>query len=201
MRVPARGGGRGRHALDFYPTRDAGPARALLAADGAILSALGAVWEPAVGAGDMAREIRAAGLVCLGTDIADHGYPGVGIGSFYDFDRALAPAIITNPPYGEITARSGGGRWLRHTLGMPGWRYCALLLSWEWPAGAANGLAALLDAEPFSWCYLLRWKVDFTGQGRPAHRTAWFVWDRACAAPEPAFRWLDRPGADLGVRP
>lgn len=104
--------------------------------------------------------------------------------------------IITNPPYCEINARDGHGRWLRHTLSLPGWRYCALLLSWDWPAARANGLGELLDANPFTRCYLMRWKLDFTGEGSPPQRNAWFVWDRDdprdTTGNHPSFQWMDR---------
>jgi hypothetical protein len=119
--------------------------------------------------------------------------------------RSRAPAIITNPPYDMINARDGKGAWLRHTLAMPGWDYLALLLSWDWPAARQNGLGALLDAEPFSWCYLMRWKLDFTGEGSPPQRNAWFVWDRADRRgpgrerQHPDFRWMDREDARQGV--
>lgn len=68
----------------------------------------------------------------------------------------------------------------------------ALLLSWDWPAARANGLGGLLDAQPFSYCYLMRWKLDFTGEGSPPQRNAWFVWDRAWQGGEPAFRFMNR---------
>ena len=32
----------------------------------------------------------------------------------------------------------------------------------------------MLDANPFSYCYLMRWKLDFTGEGSPPQRNAWF---------------------------
>lgn len=181
-----------RRTDDFYPTGQPEAIRALLARDGARIMPLGEVWEPCVGAGDLARPMVDAGLTVLGSDIVDRGWPDTAIQSFYDFRWAEAPAIITNPPYSEINARDGHGRWLRHTLDLPDWEYCAMLLSWDWPAARANGLGALLDAHPFSYCYLMRWKLDFTGEGSPPQRNAWFVWDRRWAGAEPAFRWLDR---------
>ena len=181
-----------RRLLDLYPTGEPEAIRGLLALDGERIRALGSVWEPAAGHGHLSREIEAVGLPCAVSDVADHGCPGVEVRSFYDYTESRAPAIITNPPYAEINARDGHGRWLRHTLNMPGWRYCALLLSWDWPAARQNGLGALLDANPFSYCYLMRWKLDFTGEGSPPQRNAWFVWDRDWKGPEPAFRFMNR---------
>lgn len=188
----------GRRDDDFYPTGQPEAVRALMTAEWLRLEDLGMVWEPAVGDGALAREIGAAGLAVIGSDIVDRGWPVTQLRSFYDFDKSLAPAIITNPPYSEINARDGHGRWLRHTLDMPGWEYCALLLSWDWPAARANGLGAMLDAHPFSRCYLMRWKLDFTGAGSPPQRNAWFIWDKADPRstdgrfPYPEFRWLER---------
>lgn len=178
-----------RRPLDLYPTGEPEAIRGLLARDGERIRSLGAVWEPAAGYGHLAREIEAFGLPCAVSDIADHGCPGVEVRSFYDYDWALAPAIITNPPYAEINSH-GRWRWLEHTLSMPGWRYCALLLSWQWPAAA--GLARLLEVHPFSYCYLMRWRLDFSGEGSPPQTNAWFVWDRDWTGAEPAFRFMDR---------
>ena len=180
-----------RREHDFYATYQPEPIRALLAVDGARIRALGGVWEPSCGAGDMVREIRAAGIPCCASDLVDRGCPDSWIADYYTCLRSRAPSIITNPPYCEINARDGHGRWLRHTLAMPGWRYCAFLLSWDWPAAVQNGLGALLDENPFSYCYLLRWKVDFTGEGSPPQRNAWFVWDRDHHGPS-EFRFLNR---------
>jgi hypothetical protein len=81
---------------------------------------------------------------------------------------------------------------LRHTLEMPGWSYCALLLSWDWPAARANGLWVLLERHPFSYCYLMRWKLDFTGEGSPPQRNAWFVWVRNWPEVPMQMRFMDR---------
>lgn len=190
-----------RRADDFYPTGQPEAIRALLAADGARIRRSGTVWEPAVGAGDLAREIAAFGLKVEGSDIVDRGWPGTRIESFLDAGVSRGRAIITNPPYDLINCRDGQGRWLRHTLNLPGWDYCAYLLSWDWPAARKDGFGDMLDAHPFSWCYLMRWKLDFTGDRSPPQRNAWFVWDKCNPRaphgsgrdlPEPAFRWLDR---------
>lgn len=184
---------------DFYPTAQPDAIRALFALDGERIrdQFVPEVWEPACGDGAMVREIRALGLKCHATDLVNRGCPHSSVSDFYAVSRSPAKAIITNPPYGEISSK-GKGRWLRHTLAMDGWDYCALLLSWEWPAGLQNGLGELLDTQPFSWCYLMRWKIGFTGEGNPAQRNAWFVWDRrdprgpAAQKRHPDFGLMDR---------
>lgn len=181
-----------RRGDDFYPTGKPEAIRALLAYDGARIRECGMVWEPAVGNGDLAREIEAFGLPVRGGDIHLRKWPMTCVGSFYDSTEAAAPAIITNPPYSEISARDGHGRWLRHTLALPGWRYCALLLSWDWPAATQNGLGKLLDENPFSYVYLMRWKLDFTGEGSPPQRNAWFVWVRGWDRMPMQMRFMDR---------
>ena len=181
-----------RRAEDFYPTGQPDAVRALLTRDGDRIRSLGAVWEPACGDGALVREIRAAGIPCCASDLIDRGCPDSWQADYFTCLRSRGDSIITNPPYNLINARDGHGKWLRHTLDMPGWRYLALLLSWDWPAARANGLGAMLDANPFSYCYLMRWKLDFTGEGSPPQRNAWFVWDRDDVRTEPGFRWLDR---------
>ena len=195
-----------RRKDDFYPTAQPEAMRALLATDGARIAGLGGVvWENSVGAGDLAREMQAAGLRVIGSDIVDRGWPGTFFLDFLQVPASPAPVIIANPPYSEINSRDGHGRWLRHTLALPEWRYCALLLSWDWPAARQNGLGELLDRFPFTRAYLLRWKLDFTGGGSPPQRNAWFVWDRDDmratdgTRPHPEFRWLDRTDYRQGV--
>lgn len=193
-----------RRADDFYPTGQPEAIRALLARDGARIRACGDVWEPACGDGALVREIRGAGIPCVASDLIDRGCPDSWLGDFFSIGQSQAGAIITNPPYNLINARDGHGKWLRHTLAMTGWRYCALLLSWDWPAAHINGLGNLLDRNPHSYCYLMRWRLDFTGEGSPPQRNAWFVWDkddpRATdgSLPEPGFRWMDKADARQG---
>lgn len=189
--IRGAGGDGPRRADDFYPTPpDA--TRAILAAEGATLARLGAVWEPACGDGAIVRECAAAGLAVTASDVRDRGWPGTVTRSFYDWAAAAAPAILTNPPYCEINSR-GRGRWLDHLAGLPGWTWCALLLNWDWPAARAGGMAGLHDRMPFARAWLLRWKVDFTGGGAPPQRNAWFIWDRTDPNPRREIHFLDRP--------
>ena len=80
------------------------------------LSSIKFVWEPAAGSGKMARELKAAGLQVLSTDIS----------TGQDFLLAGAQsvdAIVTNPPYISAT------RFIEHALrlmsGAAKWRCCS----------------------------------------------------------------------------
>lgn len=175
-----------RETHDFYPTPPE-VTRALLAVEGPRLRAYGAVWEPAAGDGAMVRELAAFGLEVHASDLVDRG-AGAEIRDFYGFTLPPAAAMVTNPPYKEINARDGQGRWLAHAFDL-GLEYVALFLNWDWPAAA--GLAGLLARHPIARVYVARWKVDFTGKGAPPQRNAWFIWDAAWQG-ETVLRFLDR---------
>lgn len=110
-----------RRADDFYPTGQPEAVRGLLARDGDAIRACGSVWEPACGDGALVREIRSAGIPCCASDLIERGCPDSWVADYYSCLRSRAQAIITNPPYCEINARDGHGRWLRHTMSIPGW--------------------------------------------------------------------------------
>lgn len=186
-----------RRAQDFYPTGQPEAVRGLLARDWDSIRDCGSVWEPACGDGAMVREIRAAGIPCIASDLIDRGCEDSAVADFYGYDRSQARAIITNPPYCEINARDGHGRWLRHTLDMPDWDYLALLLSADWPFARKNGLGAMLTESPPSYFYAMRWKLDFTGEGSPPQRNCWFVWRRGWNEPPMQMRFMDRDDGDV----
>lgn len=177
-----------RETDDFYPTPPE-PTRALIAAERARLADFPAIWEPAAGDGAMVREMQRVGLKVVASDLIDRGC-GAEIRSFFDYTNAPAPAIVTNPPYHEVNCRDGDGRWIGHALGtMWGVEYMALLLNWSWPGAA--GLAGIWAYFPPARVYLMRWKIDFTGQGAPPMLHGWFVWDQRHEG-ETVLRMLDR---------
>ncbi|MGN6121693.1 MAG: hypothetical protein ACTHOJ_01925 [Sphingomonas oligoaromativorans] len=100
--LPARGGGyarmqtddpAAREVDDLYPTWPAAT-RVLLAVE----RFTGAIWEPACGDGAMSRELVAAGHEVISTDLIDRGY-GAGGRDFLMEWQALAPNVVTNPPF------------------------------------------------------------------------------------------------------
>lgn len=177
-----------REPLDFRPTPPE-PFLALAHAERSALARFPVLWEPACGDGRMARQFEAAGFKAVASDIVHRGYAPTIMRSFYEWDTPPARAIVTNPPFQECNGRDGKGRWIRHALAKLDIDYMALLLSWSWPA--ANALGTLLDEFPVSRAYLMRWKIDFTGEGAPPMNCGWFVWDRAWQG-ETVLRFLDR---------
>lgn len=182
-----------REKDEFYPTPPE-PTRAILAAEGARLRDFRAIWEPAAGDGAMLREMRAIGLSVVASDLVDRGC-GAEVRSFYDFDAAPAPAILTNPPFAECGWGNGRARWPLHALDRLGIEYMALLMNWAFPG--AGGLGPFWAKHPPARVYLMRWKIDFTGQGAPPMLNGWFVWDRAHRG-ETVLRMLDRVDARQG---
>lgn len=175
-----------REPADFYATPPEAT-RAFLRAESDRLSDFPAIWEPACGDGAMAREIESAGHRCIGTDLHDRGF-----GSrldFFEAEEAHAPAIVTNPPYNRVNWRDGRGEWVTHALERLGVEYMALLLSWSWPGAA--GLSAVWSKWPPARVYLMRWRLDFSGQGAQPALHGWFVFDRRWKG-ETALRMLDR---------
>lgn len=179
-----------REKDDFYPTPPE-PTRAFLHAEFDRLRDFGVIWEPAAGDGAMVREMESLGLTVRASDLVDRGCDA-DIRSFYDFPIAPASAIVTNPPFQECGWGNGKARWLKHALDVLDVEYMALLLNWTWPG--AGGLAPFWAEHSCARVYLMRWKIDFTGQGAPPMLNGWFVWDKAHKG-ETVLRMLDRKDA------
>lgn len=184
-----------REKDDFYPTPPE-PTRAFLHAEIDRLRDFATIWEPACGDGAMIREMETLGLLAIGTDLVDRGC-GAEIIDFYSFTKNWAPAkaIVTNPPFGECGWGNGKARWLKHALDTLDVEYMALLMNWGWPG--AGGLGPFYAKHPPARVYLMRWKIDFTGQGAPPMLNAWFVWDKEWQG-ETVLRMLDRKDARQG---
>ncbi len=178
-----------READDFYPTPPE-PTQALLAAELDRLRDFPVLWEAAAGDGAMVREMETLGFTVAKSDLIDRGC-NAEIRNFYEYQKADSPslAIVTNPPFAECNRDPG---WVRHALETIGVEYMALLLPVNWLG--AMGRAALWSQYPPARLYLMRWRIDFTGQGAPPMLNAWFVWDKQHEG-ETALRMLDRADA------
>lgn len=179
-----------REKDEFYPTPPE-PIRAFLHAELNRLQTFDAIWDASAGGGALVREMEAVGLSVIGSDLIDRG-AGYEVKSFYDYDKPLARCTVQNPPFDECGWGNGKARWLKHALETLGLDYMALLLNWTWPG--AGGLAGFWADNPPARVYLMRWKIDFTGQGAPPMLNAWFVWDKLWQG-ETVLRMLDRNDA------
>jgi len=179
-----------REKDDFYPTPPE-PTRAFLHAEIDRLRDFPTIWEPAAGDGAMVREMESLGLFVHASDLVDRGCDA-DIRSFYDFSVAPSPAIVTNPPFALCNEDPG---WVRHALETLAVEYMGLLLPVNWTG--ASGRAALWAQFPPARVYIMRWRIDFTGQGAPPMLNAWFVWDKQHEG-ETVLRMLDRKDARQG---
>lgn len=182
-----------REPDEFYPTPPE-PIRALLHAEIDRLRDFDCVWDGSAGDGALVREMEAVGLKVIGSDLIDRG-AGFQIKDFYEFRSAPSKCTVQNPPFDQCGWGNGKARWLKHALDVLDLDYMALLMNWSWPG--AGGLAPFWAAHPPARVYLMRWKIDFTGQGAPPMLNGWFVWDRSWRG-ETALRMLDRKDARQG---
>lgn len=188
--VIVKADGLARECDDFYPTPPE-PTRAFLHAELDRLKDFAVIWEPAAGDGAMVREIQALGFDVKCSDLVDRGC-NAKIASFYDFTTAPASALVTNPPFQECNQDPG---WVRHALERLKIEYMALLLPLNWTGAQAR--AGLWSQYPPARVYIMRWRIDFTGQGASPILNAWFVWD-AKHIGETTLHMLDRNDARQG---
>ncbi len=179
-----------REKDDFYPTPPE-PTRALLHAERGRLAEIGHIWEPAAGDGAMVREMESLGLGVTASDLIDRGC-GAEIQGFYSYQAAPSKAIVTNPPFNECNT----GEWIRHALGRLGVEYMALLLPLNWTGASTRG--GLWSEYTPARVYIMRWRVDFTGQGASPVLNAWYVWDGKTAEGDTRLLMLDRKDARQG---
>ena len=174
-------GSRPRQEADFYST----PwecTQALIDVEGDLLRSYGKIWEPACGIGAMSRVLEGAGFSVISTDLRERNY-GEGNKNFLDTIQALAPAIITNPPF------SLSASFISHALGTLKVPYLALVLkSIYWHAAKR---IPLIEAHPPSRIYPMGWRPDFDGRGAPTMDLLWCVWDTNSSGFE--YRPLRKP--------
>lgn len=138
-----------------------------------------AVWEPAAGAGKMAKAMRDRGLIVFATDIEPN--PDLdGDGDFLRWtSRAFrASAIITNPPYELAT------EFCEHALRLmePCGGLVAMLLRTDFDH-AKSRTHLFRDCPAFAKKLVLMkritWFVEADGKPKasPSFNHAWYIWD------------------------
>lgn len=165
---------------DFYET-PAVAVEALLAVEDFV----GAIWEPACGAGAIAEVLSEYGREVIATDLVDRGY-GTSRVDFLMESRLLAPNVITNPPY------KLADEFARHAVEL-GADKVALLLRLVWLAGQRRRLilSCLARVWVFSGRLPRMHRVGWEGARSESSTIdfAWFVWERRFAG-KPTLGWL-----------
>lgn len=160
--VAMAGGNGDRIENDYYPT-PYGTTERLLPY---IEKFPSKVWECACGEGHMARILEDHSFEVIATDKVDRGY-----GTQLDFlksDVALAPAIITNPPFKHADEFIVQAKcWL-------GIDDIALVLPLNFWC-AQNRYELFHTYKPALWLPMT-WRIDAKRQGRPTMNCAWCVW-------------------------
>lgn len=187
MSAPAHGKGHTRknglrQADDFYPTPRCST-EALLSVE----TFPHKVWEPACGDGAISKVFAERGHTVVSTDLVDRGY-GEARRDFLFELQALAPAVVTNPPF------KLADEFALHALHL-GCEKVAILARLAWLEGTTR-FHRLWTRSPIAriWVFSKRqtlWRGDDPEAKNKggAIAFAWFVWDVAhCGVP--SLNWL-----------
>jgi hypothetical protein len=151
---------------DFFPTERAATV-ALLRQFGPLLRP-GAVWEPACGAGHIAKVLVEHGLSVVASDLNDRGYGTPARDYLTAAPPPLLRAIVTNPPF------KFAEQFIRKAVGEA--EVVAMLLKSDY--WHTKGRMKLFEELKPRWEAKLTWRIDFTGQGRPIMNCSWNIWTR-----------------------
>lgn len=156
------------------------------------------VWEPACGQGHLSKrfiELGAASVIS--TDLFERGY-GVGNVDFLkcrsvpaallNTEGGTDPAIITNPPYGDLAEQ-----FIRHALQLMKLRRGVVAMFLRNEYDCAKERMDLFNQHPFARKIIVtkrpRWIEG--SKGSPRHTYAWFVWDwRKLEARDPVICYI-----------
>ena len=159
-----------RHPDDFYGSVDEGCAtRALLLWLTPKINPNATFWDPACGAGNIAKALREVRPYAA-TDLNDRGWDGAATG--IDFlatqtGAAKGTVIVSNPPFKHASDFIVAA----HRSGAEGVVF--LLKSTYFQASRRLGLFNFYRPR---YILPLTWRIDFTGQGAPVLECSWFVW-------------------------
>lgn len=169
-----------RQRDDFYPS----PPEATLE----LLSKenfSGAIWEPACGDGAISKILIEHGHEVVSTDLVARGYGESGIDFLMEW-KALAPNIITNPPF--KLSEQFVTKALSLTTGK-----VAILQKVSWLAGQER--KKMFTATPLARVRVFSYRLKFerpeweaTGNGGMIDY-AWFVWEHGHQGP-PELSWF-----------
>lgn len=182
MRMTGKRASEFREKDNFYPTPPEGT-RALLEVE----KFYGPIWEPACGAGDMSRELIAAGYDVISTDLVDRGYGENRVDSLMEF-RSRAPNIVTNPPF------TMAHKFAAHALALAERKVC-MLARIQFLEGRRR--KDWWKSTPLKTVWVFSWRLPIAkSEVRPeAERKgsvatyAWYVWDKSYTG-RPEVNWI-----------
>lgn len=170
-----------REPDDFYPTPPEA-VHSLLAVE----TFDGPIWEPACGDGAISEALISVGHTVISTDLVERGY-GTGRVDFLMEHRALAPNIITNPPFKYCQEFAENAVYL--STGKT-----ALLCRLAWLEGVER--RKFFEASPLArvWVFSRRLKIHRNGwvpvKGKGGMIAfAWFIWEKGHQGP-PELGWI-----------
>lgn len=169
-----------REKDDFYPTPPEAT-EALLAKE----RFDGSIWEPACGDGAISKVLQARGYDVISTDLVDRGF-GASRVDFLMESQAMAPNIVTNPPFKYVAP------FLRQAVSLSTGKVAMLL---RLACLEGQNRRKIYEASPLArvWVFAGRitiWRNGIEGShagGMTAF--AWFVWDHSHKGP-PTLGWL-----------
>lgn len=141
------------------------------------------VWEPACGQGHLSKRLAQLSAGVISTDLYDRGFGKAGIdflkcptmpGLARARAEALDPAIITNPPYGDLAEQ-----FIRKALELTKLSNGVVAMFLRNEYDCAKERMDLFRQHPFAMKIIVtkrpRWIEG--SKGSPRHTYAWFVWD------------------------
>lgn len=131
------------------------------------------LWEPCCGQGHIAAPLGRLGHRVIATDLVDRGFGRGGI-DFLRTTRAAAPALITNPPYGQGQVEA----FIVHALAGLRLTWFALFLPWRFYPAYRDGLLDRFKPARL-WCFTWRVKTAIGGDFTRRHGLidfAWYLW-------------------------
>ena len=170
-----------RERDDFYPTPPCA-VKALLARE----KFDGPIWEPACGDGAISKVLESAGYTVISTDLVARGYGEARV-DFLMEHKALAPNIITNPPFKYCLP------FARRALDLADSKV-ALLCRLAWLEGVER--REFFESTPLARVLIFSRRLDIRRNGwvpnkgnRGMIAFAWFVWDHSYVG-KPTLGWL-----------
>lgn len=164
----------------------------------------GGIWENCCGEGHLSKRFKELGYNVVDTDLIDRGY-GVGGVDFFECDKALAPNIVTNPPYKYAK------EWVEHSLELldEGNKLALFLPIQFLESDSRRGLFAVTPPETVYVCVnriLCGMNGDFNAKdkdgntiynkdGSPKKMSsakcyAWFVWRKGYVG-DTTIKWIN----------